>query len=104
MTTRTELRALCERATTYFNENPQKHPNVNGHFNTLIMAAEKTPALLDRIDEPERVMGVMAESLREIDDYTGGAECVLDDEYVIERRIDALEEHAKLMEGDDGLR
>lgn len=67
------------------------------HWDVVIEAARFTPTLLDRIDELERVMGVMASAVVALDKSTRGKMAY----GTAKLRDEALSEHAKLMEGDD---
>lgn len=136
MINRTELRALCERATEgpwdvttrnspwggnkaygtreiTFILNRHKHPHLTDYMgitdemgaNAKLFQASRTaiPALLDRIDELERVMGVMAEKLRFIQNGClvppdGGSPRIED---YMQSATESLQEHAKLMEDTD---
>ena len=116
--TRAELRELCEKATA----GPWKNEHDDCGFivgfdgkiiietqclggrrgeeaeaNAAFIVASRTtiPALLDRIEELERVMGVMADALKDAVELMNLAG------YSTIEHESALSEHAKLMEGED---
>ena len=90
---------LHARSLLYFMETPLREDSVpTASCRLTVNAGGDGPVVVGGSLTAAEVIAAAHEALLEIDDYRGGAETVLEDEYVTERRMDALATIAKWKE------